>query len=713
MRKIQTVSALLVFVSLVCAAFPVSAQEWKYPSARKIDHTDTYFSMTVADPYRWMEDDNATDTKSWVEAQNALTFNYLANIPYRQAIKQRLEQLSNYPRYTAPFRNGETYYFYKNDGLQNQSVLYRQKGIIGAPEVVIDPNTLSKDGTTRLAGFNLSKDGKYAVCAISLSGSDWQEYRVMDTATKQFLPNDVLSWVKVSGSSWRGPGFYYSRYPAPEKGKELSTKNQNHQVFYHRVGTPQSADELVFEDPTKPSAFNGVGTDEDERFAFLTRSDRSVKQGNSVFYRDDAKGEKEFKPLIPDIGDFNFGVLDFVNGKFLVTTNKGAKNRRIVAIDPAKPDEANWQTIVPERTEPLSGISTAGGKLFLSYLKDVTTRTYVYDTNGKLENEVQFPGVGSAGGFGGNKDDKFVFYSFTSITTPPVLYRYDLKNRRSTVFRTPEVKFDPAGFETKQIFYNSKDGARIPMFIAHKKGLKMDGTNPTLLTGYGGFNISSNPGFSANVIAWLEAGGVYALANLRGGSEYGEKWHEAGMRLKKQNVFDDFIAAGEYLIAQKYATKDRLAIRGGSNGGLLVGAVINQRPDLCKVAIPQVGVMDMLRYQKFTIGFNWIAEYGSAEATAEDFKNLYAYSPLHNIKTNGNYPATLVTTADHDDRVFPAHSFKYTATLQEKNANNAAPLLIRIQTNSGHGASNITKSIEETADIYSFIFYNMGYTPKL
>jgi prolyl oligopeptidase len=417
--------------------------------------------------------------------------------------------------------------------------------------------------------------------------------------------------------------------------------------------------------------------------------------------------------LIPEIGDYNFGVIDFVGGKFLVATNKGAKNRRIVAIDPAKPDEANWQTVVPEKPEPLSGISSAGGKLFLSYLKDVTTRTYVYDVKGKLENEVQFPGVGSAGGFGGERNDKFVFYTFTSINTPPVIYRYDIKTRQSAIFRKPEVKFDPTAYETKQVFYNSKDGTRVPMFVAHRKGLPMDGSNPTLLTGYGGFNIPSTPGFSANVIAWLEAGGVYALACMRGGSEYGEKWHEGGMRLNKQNVFDDFIAGAEYLIANKYTAKERLAIRGGSNGGLLIGAVINQRPDLCKVAVPQVGVMDMLRYQTFTIGFNWIAEYGSAEATPEDFKNLHAYSPLHNIRANGNYPATLITTADHDDRVFPAHSFKYTATLQEKNPNNPAPLLIRIQTNSGHGASNITKSIEETADIYSFIFYNLGYTPKL
>jgi prolyl oligopeptidase len=710
-NRIRANFALFTLLVVALSALPIGAQKLQYPKTRKVEQTDTYFGVKVEDHYRWLEDDNSEETKAWVTEQNKVTFGYLEKIPFRQQMKERLEQIFNYPRYSAPFRKGDTYFFNKNDGLQNQSVLYMQKGLDGSPEVLIDPNKLSADGTTRLGPFVVSKDGKYAAYGVSLKGSDWQEYRVMDLATKKDLPNDVLSWVKVSGISWRGNGFYYSRYPAPEKGKELSTKNENHQVFYHRVGTSQSADELVYEDPENPLRFHGVFTNEDERFAFLNLSDRGKgKQGNAVFYRDESKGEKEFKPLVSEIGEYNYNIIDNVDDKFLVVTNKDAKNRKVVLVDPKNPEEKNWKTIIPEKEENLSSAGTAGGKMFVSYLKDVTTRVYVYDLNGKLENEIQLPGPGSAGGFGGEKDHTFVFYTFTTINVPPTIYRYDIKTRKSSVFRKPEVKFDPSSYEVKQVFYPSKDGTRIPMFIAYKKGLKLDGTNPTLLTGYGGFNISSNPGFSPLVIGFLEQGGVYALANLRGGSEYGEKWHEAGMRLKKQNVFDDFIAAGEYLIGQRYTSSERLAIRGGSNGGLLVGAVINQRPELFRVAIPQVGVMDMLRYQKFTIGFNWIAEYGSSEATEADFKNLFAYSPLHNIKAL-KYPATLITTADHDDRVVPAHSFKYAATIQEKH-NGDNPVLIRIQVSSGHGASNTTKAIEETADIYSFIFYNMGVTPK-
>jgi prolyl oligopeptidase len=707
----RAVLAFSILLVVALATLPVEATKLKYPKARKVNHTDTYFGTVVADPYRWLEDDNSEETKAWVTAQNQVSFGYLETIPFRNQMKNRLEQIFNYPRYTAPFRNGNMYFFSKNDGLQNQSVLYMQKGLKGTPEVVIDPNKLSADGTTRLGTFSVSKDGRYAGYGISLKGSDWQEYRVMDLATKQDLPNDVLSWIKVSGINWRGNGFYYSRYPAPAKGKEFAAANENHQVYYHRVGTPQSQDELVYEDAKNPQRFHGVFTDEDERFAFLNISDRGKgKQGNSLFYRDESKGEKEFKPLFPEIGEYSFGVIDNIGDKFLVSTNKGAKNRKVVLVDPQNMDESNWKTIIPEKEEPLGGVSTVGGKMFVTYLKDVTTRAYVYDLNGKLENEIQLPGVGSAGGFGGRKDSKFVFYTFSTFNIPPTIYRYDIKTRKTSIFRTPEVKFNPSEYEVKQVFYPSKDGTRVPMFITHKKGLKMDGTNPTLLTGYGGFNISSNPGFSPLVIGFMEQGGIYCLANMRGGSEYGEKWHEAGMRLKKQNVFDDFIAAGEYLIREKYTSSERLAIRGGSNGGLLIGAVINQRPDLARVAVPQVGVMDMLRYQKFTIGWNWIAEYGSSEATAEDFKNLFAYSPLHNIKAQ-NYPATLITTADHDDRVHPGHSFKYAATLQEMNTSDQ-PILIRIQTNSGHGASSTTKSIEETADIYSFIFYNMGVTPK-
>lgn len=712
MKITRAALAFLLLSAFVFSSLGVQAEKkLAYPKAKKVDHVDTYFGNKVSDPYRWLEDDNSAETKAWVEDENKITFGYLEQIPFRAQMKNRLEQIYNYPRYGAPFRTRDTYFFSKNDGLQNQSVMYMQKGLNGTPEVVIDPNKLSADGTTRLGAFSVSKDGKYLGYGVSLKGSDWQEYRVMDLATKKDLPDDVLSWVKVSGLSWRDNGFYYSRYPSPEKGKEYAAANENHQVYYHKVGTPQSEDELVYEDKANAQRFNSVFTDEDERYAFLSSNDRGKgKQGNSLFYRDDSKDEKEFKPLIADIGEYTFGLIDVVDGKFLVRTNKGARNSKVVLIDPKNPAEANWKTIIPEKEEPLGGVGTAGGKMFVTYLKDVTTRAYVYDLNGTLENEIQLPGLGSAGGFGGQKDDTSVFYTFSTFNIPPSIYRYDIKTRKSTIFRAPEVKFTSGDYEVKQVFYPSKDGTNIPMFITFKKGLKLNGTNPTLLYAYGGFNVSSNPNFSPLVVGWLEQGGVYALANLRGGSEYGEKWHEAGMRFKKQNVFDDFIAAGEYLIKEKYTSSNRLAIRGGSNGGLLIGAVINQRPDLARVAIPQVGVMDMLRYQKFTIGWNWIAEYGSSEATAEDFKNLFAYSPLHNIKPQ-NYPATLITTADHDDRVHPGHSFKYAAALQEMNTSDQ-PILIRIQVNSGHGASNVSKSIEETADIYSFILYNMGITPK-
>jgi prolyl oligopeptidase len=689
-----------------------AAPKLDYPQTRKADHVDTYHGVQVPDPYRWLEDDNSTETAAWVQAQNTVTFGYLDRIPYRAALKARLEQLFNYPKYSAPFRKGERFFFSKNDGLQNQSVLYTQQGLTGTPDVLIDPNRWSADGTTRLGAFALSRDGKYAVVGISRAGSDWQEYGVMEVATKTMLP-DKLEWIKVSGASWKGDGFFYSRYPAPAKGKELSSANENHQVYFHKVGTPQSADELVFQDPANPQRFHLVSTTEDERFAILDVSDRGKgKKGNAVFVRDLSKGETAFKPLIGAIGDDSFGVIDNVGDTLLVQTDRGAPNGRVVRIDPANPAEANWKTILPERAEPLQGAGTAGGKLFVTYLKDVATVAEVHALDGALENVVQLPGPGSAGGFGGERDDRFVFYTFTSFNVPPTIYRYDIATKQSSVFRTPEIPgFDASKYETKQVFYASKDGTRVPMFLVYRKGLTLDGSNPTLLYGYGGFNVTTSPGFSALRIALLEQGFVYASANLRGGGEYGEKWHEAGMKLNKQNVFDDFIAAAEWLIANKYTSTEKLAIQGGSNGGLLVGAVINQRPALFKVAIPQVGVMDMLRFHKFTIGWNWIADYGSSD-NPDEFKALYAYSPLHNIRAGVKYPATLITTADHDDRVVPAHSFKYAATIQEK-ASRETPILIRIETQSGHGASSTTKQIEALADIYAFLFHNMGMTPKL
>jgi prolyl oligopeptidase len=684
--------------------------QWQYPETKKTDTVTDYHGTKIADPYRWLEDDRSEETKQWVTEQNKVTFGYLDKIAYRAQWLKRLEEINNYPKYSSPGKKNEYFYFSKNDGLQNQSVIYRQKGLTGKPELVIDPNKFSADGTTGLGAFALSKDGRYAVVGKTKGGSDWRTFFVMDMKTLQYLP-DSVDWVKVSGASWQEDGFFYSRYPTPEKGKELSTKNENHQVYFHKVGTMQDKDVMVYEDPANGQRFHSVFTDENERYVFLNISDRGkAKDGNALWFYDSKSADKTFKPIIKEAGDYDYSIIDEANGKFLMSTNDGALNQKIVVVDPKNPAKENWKTIVEEKPENLAGVSFAGGKLFLTYMKDVTSRVYVYDFNGKLESEVKLPALGTAGGFGGERTDKFVFYTFTSITFPPTIYRYDIATGKSTVFRKPEVKFNPEDFVTEQVFYPSKDGTKVPMFITYKKGTTMNSKNPTILYGYGGFNISSNPSFSPSRITWLEQGGIFCIANLRGGSEYGEKWHEAGMRLKKQTVFDDFIAAGEFLVEKKYTSKEYLAAQGGSNGGTLVGAVINQRPDLFKVAIPQVGVMDMLRFQKFTIGWNWVAEYGSSD-NAADFKNLLAYSPIHNIKSGINYPATIITTADHDDRVVPAHSFKYAATLQEhyKGAN---PALIRIDVNSGHGASNLKKALETAADIYSFTFYNMGVTPK-
>ena len=703
--KLQTFVLILLLAPVLVKA------QYIYPETKKVDTVTNYHGTTVADPYRWLENDNSEDTKEWVTAQNKVTFDYLNQIPYREQWKKRLEEIIDYPKYSSPSRNNEYFYFSKNSGLQNQSVLYRQKGLNGKPEELLDPNKFSADGTTGLATFSLSKNGKYAVVGKSIGGSDWRTFFVMDMSTKKYL-KDSLAWVKVSGASWQGDGFFYSRYPTPDKGKELSTKNENHQVYFHKAGSDQSEDKLVYEDPANPQRFHGVFTNEDEKYVFLNISDRGkAKTGNALWYMEANSAEKTFKPIIKEATDYDYNFVEDVNGRFLMTTNDGAKNRKLISIDPKNPDPSNWKTIIPEKEENLTSVSSAGGKLFVSYLKDVTTRVYVYDLNGKLEREVKLPALGSAGGFGGERDDKFVFYTFTSITFPPTIYKYDIATGVSSVFRKPEVKFNPEDYKMEQIFYPSKDGTKIPMFIVYKKGTQLNGKNPTILYAYGGFNISSTPSFSPTRIAWLEQGGVYCIANLRGGSEYGEKWHEAGMRLNKQNVFDDFISAGEYLINKKYTSKDYLAVNGGSNGGLLVGTVINQRPDLFRVAVPQVGVMDMLRFHKFTIGWNWIAEYGSADNSEAEFKNLLAYSPIHNIKPGLNYPSTMITTADHDDRVVPAHSFKYAATIQDK-YKGPNPVMIRIDVNSGHGASNLKKSLETTADIYSFIFSNMKLKPK-
>jgi len=707
---LRTLRLALAGVLLLTTA--IAAQQLTYPAAHKVNQVDDYHGTKVADPYRWMEDDNSKETADWVKAENAVTFPYLEKIPFRAALQARVVALNNYAKYSSPSHKGPYYFFFKNDGIQPQSVLYIQKGFTGTPEVLINPNAWSEKGTTRLATFVPSKDAKYAVVGVSKSGSDWEEFQVMELATKKMLP-DTLEWVKVSAAAWQGDGFYYSRYPEPKKTDVKAGINEDHRVYFHTVGTAQSEDRQIYQDAGNPQRFNIVTTTDDERFALLSVSDRGKgKDGNALFARDLSRGEREFNPVIKDITNDSFNVVDNVGDKLLVETNRDAPNGRVVLIDPKHPEPANWKTVLAEKPEPLDGAGTGGGKLFVTYLKDVTTHAYVYSLEGTLENEIELPGAGNAGGFGGERDDTFVFYSFNSLNVPPTIYRYDIATKRSTAFRQSEVPgYDPGKYETKEVFYTSKDGTKIPMFLVHKKGLVLDGKNPTLLYAYGGFNIVQSPTFSASRLALLEQGFVYANANIRGGGEYGEEWHRQGMKLKKQNVFDDFIAAAEWLIASKYTSTPKLAIQGGSNGGLLIGAVINQRPDLFGVAIPQVGVMDMLRFDKFTIGFNWRADYGTSD-DPEEFKALYAYSPLHNIQAGATYPPTLITTADHDDRVVPAHSFKYAATLQEK-ASHETPILIRIDTDSGHGASSLTKALETTGDIYAFIMFNMGLTPRL
>jgi prolyl oligopeptidase len=708
-RSVARAAASAVLAA-ACAAAPSQAQPVSYHATRQIEHVDDYHGTKVADPFRWLEDETSAETAAWIEAQNAVTFPYLERIPYRQKLLDRVMELSDYERYSAPSRKGSYFFFSKNEGLQNQSVLFAQQGANGAPEVLIDPNSWSADGTVELSTFAPSRDAKHAVYGISRSGSDWEQYKVMELATKRTLP-DTIDWVKVSNVAWHGDGFYYSRYPEPPEGREKASINENHQVFFHRLGTQQSQDTVVYEDPANPQRFHITDTTEDERFAILSISERGAgKDGNALFARDLTKAGAGFTPLVAEISDDTFSVVDNVGDKLLVSTNRGAPNGRVVLIDPAQPAEANWQTVLAERAEPIDSVRAAGGKLFATYLKDVTTRAYVHSLDGKLENEIALPGPGTAGGFSGPRDAEFVFYTFNSLSVPATIYRYDIATRQSTVFRAPAVPgYDASRFETKQVFYPSKDGTRIPMFLVHRTGLKLDGSNPTLLYGYGGFNIVVSPTFSAARIALLEQGFVYASANLRGGGEYGEDWHRQGIKLKKQNVFDDFIAAAEWLIANDYTSSAKLAIQGGSNGGLLVGAVMNQRPELFRAAIPQVGVMDMLRFQKFTIGWNWIPDYGTSD-DKQEFEALYAYSPLHNIRAGVTYPATLITTADHDDRVVPAHSFKYAAALQAR-ASRENPILIRVETKSGHGASSLTKQLETTADVYAFVMLNLGVTP--
>jgi len=698
---------LIILISMVF--FPVCQKQeeqprggLEYPITEKVDQVDDYFGTQVADPYRWLEDDQAEDVKAWVQRQNELTFSYLENIPFRQKIRQRLNEVYDYPRYSAPFRAGEYYFFYKNDGLQNQSVIYIQKGLEGEPEVFIDPNILSPDGTIRIGLVGFSKDDKYVTYSRSEAGSDWQELRVMEVASKKEL-SDQIRWVKFTGAAWHGNGFYYSGYDKPAEGQELTAMNKFQKIFYHKLGDPQDKNIVVYEDPDHPMRYVSAGVTEDERYMFLYMTEGT--HGNELYFKDLSAKDMDFMPLITGF-EYDSYVIDSISEKFLVLTNIEAPNYRVILMDFQKPGKENWQTIIPEKSEVLSSASTVGSQLFCNYLKDATTQIFQYDLSGKLVGEIDLPTLGSGGGFSGKREDEITFYSFSSFTYPPTIYKYDIKSGKSEVFHKTEVNFNPDDYEAKQVFYSSKDGTKVPMFIVHKKGLEIDGQRPTYLYGYGGFNSSRRPYFDPTIILLLEIDGVYATACIRGGGEYGEEWHRGGMLLNKQNVFDDFIAAGEYLIRENYTSKERLAIAGASNGGLLVGACITQRPDLFKVAFPAVGVMDMLRYHKFTVGWGWVVEYGSSDDKTH-FENLCAYSPLHNIKDGVAYPATLVTTADHDDRVVPAHSFKFIATLQEKHKGEN-PVLIRIETRSGHGASSTTKRLEEIADKWSFMFYNMG-----
>ncbi len=678
-----------------------------YPETATVDTVDNYFGVDVKDPYRWLEDDMSEATMGWVKEQNKTTYGYLENIPFRNELKDRLTKLWNYEKIGAPFKEGDYTYFYKNNGLQNQYVIYRYK--TGADPktatVFLDPNTFSEDGTTSLGGTNFSKDGSILAYSISEGGSDWRKILVMKTETKEIVEDTIVD-VKFSGMSWyKNEGFYYSSYSKP-KGSELSAKTDQHKVFYHKLGTSQKEDKVIYgEKPEEKHRYIYGSVTEDNRYLII--SPRTSTSGNKLYIKDLTKNNA---PLIEIIGttDNDTYVIENVGSKLFLVTNLDAPNKKIVTVDASNPSPENWVDFIPETKNVLSP-STAGGYFFTEYMVDAVSKVYQYNYNGKLVREVELPGVGSAGGFGAKKEEKELYYSFTNYVTPGSIYKYDIENGTSELYRKPEIDFNSQDYESKQVFYTSKDGTKIPMIITHKKGLKLNGKNPTILYGYGGFNISITPSFSITNAVWMEQGGIYAVPNLRGGGEYGRAWHDAGTKMEKQNVFDDFIAAAEYLIENKYTSPDKLAISGRSNGGLLVGATMTQRPDLMAVALPGVGVLDMLRYHTFTAGAGWAYDYGTAEDNKQMFEYLKGYSPVHNVKSGVEYPATLVTTGDHDDRVVPAHSFKFVAQLQSKQTGNN-PTLIRIETDAGHGAGTpISKTIEQTADIFGFTLYNMGF----
>ena len=706
--KFTIVPAILILAFVGCKEEPKKEViSVTYPQTKKVDTVDTYFGVEVKDPYRWLEDDRSEETAEWVKAENEVTYGYLEKIPFREELKQRLSDLWNYEKVGPPFKEGDYTYFYKNDGLQNQYVLYRYKTgeDPSTAEVFLDPNTFKEDGTISLGETSFSKDGSKLAYSISEGGSDWRKVLVMNTETKE-LVGDTLKDIKFSGLSWKGEdGFYYSSYDKP-KGSELSAKTDQHKVYYHKMGTPQSEDKVIFgATPEEKHRYINASVTEDNNYLVVRAS--TSTSGNKLFIKDLTKPGAPFVTILGDT-DSDTSILENVGSKLYIVTNRNAPNKKVVTVDANSPTPDNWVDFIPE-TENVLSPSTGGGSIFANYMVDAVSKVLQYDYDGKLIREVKLPGVGSAGGFGTKKEEKELYYSFTNYVTPGSIYKYDIASGDSELFIKPEIDFNPENFESHQVFYTSKDGTKIPMIITHKKGLKMDGKNPTILYGYGGFNISLTPGFSIANAVWMEQGGVYAVPNLRGGGEYGKKWHDAGTQMKKQNVFDDFIAAAEYLIKNNYTSSDYLAVRGGSNGGLLVGATMTQRPDLMKVALPAVGVLDMLRYHTFTAGAGWAYDYGTAEDSKEMFEYLKGYSPLHNVKEGVEYPATLITTGDHDDRVVPAHSFKFAAELQSKQTGNN-PILIRIETDAGHGAGTpVSKTIEQYADIFGFTLFNMGY----
>ncbi len=674
-----------------------------YPQTATIDQQDNYFGTSVSDPYRWLENEGDSAVTDWITQQNNVTFDYLEKIPFRKQMEERLTQLANYPKSTTPYHVGDYYFYAKNNGLQNQYVTYYRKGMDGEEKVFYDPNTLSEDGTVTLSMAGFSTDRKYVTLSQSAAGSDWTELYVREVATNTQL-EDKIEWTKFGGAAWYEDGFFYSRFEAPGANQTYTGASENQKVYYHKLGTPQSEDALIYQDAAHPKRYFFASTTDDERYLLVYQSEGT--SGTGILWRDLKSNDKKLKTLFQGF-DWEYSVLDNEGDMMLVLTNYEAPNYKVVMVDPKNPEPANWKEIIPEKEELLEGVNASAGKLFAFYLKDVTTRIYQYNRLGNMEREVQLPGLGTAGGFNGEKNDTQLYYSFTSFTTPSDIYSYDIATGTSTLYRKSEVSFDASRYETIQVFYPSKDGTKIPMFLTYKKGIKLDGSNPCLLYAYGGFNIAIKPSFSTSRVALLEQGFVYAVANLRGGSEYGEAWHKAGMLEKKQNVFDDFITAAEYLIAEKYTSSDKLAIQGRSNGGLLVGAVMTQRPDLFGVALPGVGVLDMLRYHKFTVGWGWAVEYGSSDDSTQ-FQYLIQYSPLHNVREGTAYPATLITTADHDDRVVPAHSFKFAATLQKAQSGDN-PVLIRIDTDAGHGAGKpLAKVIEEDADWMSFTMRNLG-----